>query len=415
VRETRSHDPIIDTVRIAAVVLLMTTLTVSAAAAFVVQPEVFFILFFGVLFGVFLTRAAHIVVDRLPVNQTAGVAGVAATLVLLVLGSIWVFGVRVDQQIGAANEHLAEAETKLREIVNQRPSLKSAVLATPVVGTLLSADQPPAGDAPGTDARAVEQQPGRSERLAENDGQSAEEREAADTSSTQAGSITAETFSLAADKGIGAVTQLFATTLGLVVNSVLIFFVGVFLAVAPQYYREGIVTLFPESRRDHCRELLDAMGDSLWQWLVGRFGAMLVTGVGAVLLLLATGVPLAVLLGLATGALTFVPNIGGMIALLLAVLFAVPSGPTTVALVVVGYLLLQLVESYVVTPLIQQRQAALPPALLIAFQATMGVLFGFLGAAVASPLLAMSKTLVQEGYVRQLAPRAAASEEQLPV
>jgi predicted PurR-regulated permease PerM len=63
---------------------------------------------------------------------------------------------------------------------------------------------------------------------------------------------------------------------------------------------------------------------------------------------------------------------------------------------------LQLIESYVVTPLIQQRQVSLPPALLIAFQVVMGVLFGFLGAAVASPLLAAAKIGIEESYVKDI-------------
>ena len=61
---------------------------------------------------------------------------------------------------------------------------------------------------------------------------------------------------------------------------------------------------------------------------------------------------------------------------------------------------LQLVESCLITPLIQEQQVSLPPALLMSFQAIMGVLFGFLGAMVASPLLAASKVIVQELYVK---------------
>lgn len=68
--------------------------------------------------------------------------------------------------------------------------------------------------------------------------------------------------------------------------------------------------------------------------------------------------------------------------------------------VVVGYIALQLIESYVITPVIQQKQAALPPALLLSVQALMGVVFGFLGTAVASPLLAVAKVGIEEAYIK---------------
>jgi predicted PurR-regulated permease PerM len=126
---------------------------------------------------------------------------------------------------------------------------------------------------------------------------------------------------------------------------------------------------------------------------------MLVTGIGAYLLLAVIGVPMAATLGILTGLLTFIPNIGAAIALMLAILFALPQGLAAAGMVLGAYLALQLMESYLVTPLIQQHQVSLPPALLIAFQALMGVLFGFIGAAVASPLLAASKRTIEMLYI----------------
>jgi len=130
--------------------------------------------------------------------------------------------------------------------------------------------------------------------------------------------------------------------------------------------------------------------------------SMLITGLGATIILWFAGVPMAVFLGLVTGLLTFVPNIGSVIALALAVPFSLPQGGGTVMTVVVGYMVLWVVESYITTPLIQQHQVSLPPAMLISFQAVVRVLFVFLGAAVASPLLAAVKTGVSEADVKDV-------------
>ena len=192
------------------------------------------------------------------------------------------------------------------------------------------------------------------------------------------------------------------TTFGLFVNSMLIFFVGLFLGTSPATYRDGIVNLVPPARRSRATEVINEVGDILWKWLLGRFGSMVVTGSGAAMLLWLIGVPMAGSLGIMTGLLTFIPNIGGAIALFLSILFALPQGVATAGMVLPAYLGLQLIESYVVTPLIQKRQVSIPPALLIAFQAIMGVLFGILGAAVASPLLAALKVIVERLYVEDV-------------
>ncbi|ODN71997.1 AI-2E family transporter [Methylobrevis pamukkalensis] len=62
---------------------------------------------------------------------------------------------------------------------------------------------------------------------------------------------------------------------------------------------------------------------------------------------------------------------------------------------------MQTLESYAITPLIQQERVSLPPALIISIQLLMGVLFGILGLALATPMAALGLTLVRETYVRR--------------
>lgn len=106
--------------------------------------------------------------------------------------------------------------------------------------------------------------------------------------------------------------------------------------------------------------------------------------------------------GVITGFLTFVPNIGAIISLALAILLALSQGPEIVIWVIIVYAALQLVESNIVTPIIQQKKTSIPPALLLAFQLIMAALTGFLGVMVATPLLAASITLVQEVWIEEV-------------
>jgi len=129
---------------------------------------------------------------------------------------------------------------------------------------------------------------------------------------------------------------------------------------------------------------------------------MAITGAGTAAALFVLGVPMAITVGVITGLLAFVPNIGGITALFLAILVAIPQGVETVLWVVGLYAALQLIESNVITPLLQQHQTSIPPALLISIQVIMGAIAGFLGLMVASPLLAASLVLIQQVWIKDV-------------
>lgn len=59
----------------------------------------------------------------------------------------------------------------------------------------------------------------------------------------------------------------------------------------------------------------------------------------------------------------------------------------------------QIVESYVITPLIQKMAIAMPPALTLSAQAVIGTLFGVIGLAFATPLVALSTLLLRQFYI----------------
>ena len=107
---------------------------------------------------------------------------------------------------------------------------------------------------------------------------------------------------------------------------------------------------------------------------------------------------LALTLALLASALTFVPNFGPILSAAPAVLLALEAGLTHAAWVAGLYLAVQTVESYLITPIIQQRTVALPPALTLGTQLVLGVLAGAAGLALATPLTAMGLVLVRELY-----------------
>ncbi len=112
-------------------------------------------------------------------------------------------------------------------------------------------------------------------------------------------------------------------------------------------------------------------------------------------------VPLAFTLGLLTAFMIFIPYIGSLIALAVTLLVALIQGPTQVLYVTILFLGVHIAEGYLLTPMVQRRAVYLPPALTILSQVVMGMLLGFLGLALATPLTAAVLVLVEMLYLRE--------------
>lgn len=380
--------------------IIVVLLTGMAIASIILATDIILILFLGLLFGIFLHHFSKLIASWVSIPQSWSLGVVTLLFLTLIGGGVGLFGLQISQQIVSASEKLDEGAEQLLDYAGQNPTLNSILTSTPYVKDLLVsvAEEDLRGQFdsnPDTD-------------LSKQDTSNGSESNASDFESTEGETNTEDSapslqpVKTAASRAASMVGKVFSTTLGLVINSLLIFFVGLFLASNPEIYRDGVVKLFPLERRKRVREIMNNMGGTMWSWLLGRFGSMLITGVGAAIILWLLGVPMAISLGIMTGLLAFIPNIGGAIAFLLAFLVAMSQGFETALWLIPAYLALQLVESYVATPLIQQNQVAIPPALLIAFQAVFGVIFGLLGAAVASPLLAAVKVGIEEAYIKDV-------------
>ena len=198
----------------------------------------------------------------------------------------------------------------------------------------------------------------------------------------------------------GGATNAIFSLFGALGNFFVVFFVGVFFAAQPEVYKAGILSLVPRPRRERVGEVLGLMGEGLRGWLVGQAISMAVIFLLTWLLLSLIGMPYALLLGLQAGLLAFVPTIGPAVAGVVIVLAGLADGPTMALWAFGVYLLIQGVESNVLTPLVQDRTTNMPPALSLGVQVVFGALFGFLGLALAVPLAAALKVLIGELYIK---------------
>ena len=201
---------------------------------------------------------------------------------------------------------------------------------------------------------------------------------------------------------VGKGLRLVGSTFAAVSSLVVVLFIGIFLAWQPSAYRRGFVRLFPERRRKRVREVLNAIGYVLQRWLVGQVVLMTIVGVLTWIGLHFLDVPFALPLALFAAFAEFVPYVGPIVAGIPAVLVALAEGPELAIWVAGLYIAIQSVESYLLTPLIQQRAVYLPPALLLFSQVILGVTAGPLGVIVATPLAAAALVAVNKLYVEDV-------------
>lgn len=197
------------------------------------------------------------------------------------------------------------------------------------------------------------------------------------------------------------------TVSGVAMSGLSVFLLGVFLAISPAGYLKGLVILLPRQRRSRAAEVLTKGGRALQAWLVGQLVAMLIVGVSVFALLSVFSVPNAIALSGVTALLNFIPFLGPILAAVPVGMVALMQGNTTFLFVMGGFLVIQWIEGYLLTPLIQQRAVDLPPAHSLAFLMIMGALFGELGVALATPLLAVIRVLVLNFYVEDVLERDA--------
>lgn len=181
--------------------------------------------------------------------------------------------------------------------------------------------------------------------------------------------------------------------MGFLGSAVIILFVGIYLAVLPSSWRWPIRRFLPEGHQPRAIGLAQELYTILWRWLMGRLVDMTMIGVLTWLGLLLLGMPLPLSLGFIAGAFSFIPYIGPVLSVLPAVFVALSEDLSMVLWVIGLYAVIQFLESYLTTPLIQKHAVSLHPVTILLAQVVLGSLFGLLGVALATPLMAVIMTM----------------------
>lgn len=196
---------------------------------------------------------------------------------------------------------------------------------------------------------------------------------------------------------IGRITGYVGTVFGALTSGFLVIVIGLFIALEPRLYERGLAWLIPTRSRDQFRVTVGRMAHTMRRLMAGRLLGMVAEGILTWLALTIGGVPMALLLGILTGLLAFIPNVGAFVSGVIMVAVGFSAGVDTGLWAIGTYFVVQTFDGYVLLPYVARKTVDLPPALTLGAQILLGTLLGFMGLLLADPITAMIKVFLERG------------------
>lgn len=333
-----------------------------------------FLIFAGMLLGVALNAMTQLLggVVRLP--HALRLTIVCLVLAGLLSGAVFLGGSTIAQQATALSDTLKSQLVVVKAFLEKNGIDTSYLNFGNAAATSVSSSTP---TTPGAEARR--------------------NLPSAGEIASSGGAIVSQTLKLL----LGAVSALG--------NFFIVLFLGLTFAAQPGVYRSGLLFMAPARHRARATVIVDRIGETLERWLIAQILTMaavfLVTWIGLKII----GIDSAFILGIQAGLLTFIPTVGALLGGLIVVLASLASGWVAAASAFVLFLGIHALESYILTPILQRQALEIPPATLFAFQILLGVVFGIWGLALALPLMAVVKVMIDHFKADETSPDAAAA------
>jgi len=178
--------------------------------------------------------------------------------------------------------------------------------------------------------------------------------------------------------------------------------VGLMISLQPNSYREVAILLVPSFYRRRARTILLRCGNALSSWMAGVLLSSICVSILASIGLYLLGIKLVIANALIAGILNIIPNVGPTLSTIFPLSVALLDAPWKSLAVLGLYVVIQNIESYVITPSIMQKQVKLLPGLTITAQFIFTILFGPLGLLLAIPIVGLIHVFVIELIIHDL-------------
>lgn len=191
----------------------------------------------------------------------------------------------------------------------------------------------------------------------------------------------------------------------LLLKTLFVVAVALMVTAQPTAYREVLLQLVPSFYRRRARQVLLECGDALSAWMGGVLISSLCVGTLAAIGLSLLGVRLVAANAVLAGVLNIIPNVGPTLSTLFPMSVALLDSPWRALAVLALYVVVQNLESYVITPSVMHHQLRLLPGLTLSAQFLFTLLFGPLGLVLALPLAVCLQVIFREIVIHDILDR----------
>ena len=202
-----------------------------------------------------------------------------------------------------------------------------------------------------------------------------------------------------------SITKLFNLVSNVGIGILQLFFilsVGLMIALQPNSYKELAILLVPSFYRRRARNILLKCGNALSSWMTGVVLSSICVAILASIGLYLLGIKLVIANALIAGILNIIPNVGPTISTIFPMSVALLDTPWKSLAVLGLYIVIQNIESYIITPSIMQKQVKLLPGLTITAQFIFTIFFGPLGLLLAIPMAVVIQVFVKEIIIHDI-------------
>lgn len=187
----------------------------------------------------------------------------------------------------------------------------------------------------------------------------------------------------------GSLQNIVSTTAGVfagMISAVAVIAMSFYMSLKKDGLKRFLTSVTPQQHKNYVASLTDRIQGNFGRWVVGQIITMLFVGTLYYVALSVLGIPYALVLAVLGGLLEIVPYFGPIMSAVPAAILGFMIDPLTGILVIVAYLLINMLENYVLIPKIMNRAIGLNPvavilALLIGLQVA-----GIVGVILAVPI-----------------------------
>ncbi len=210
---------------------------------------------------------------------------------------------------------------------------------------------------------------------------------------------------------ISKVTSTISLVLGLVVVPFLLFY----MLKDKEALSSGMYSALPEGVARHTRNALGLAHEVIGSYVRAQLISASIVGGGVFIGLFLLDVDFAITLGLIAGALGLIPIIGAIIGAIPGILVVLATDPGKLPWVVLVYLVVQFIESNIISPRIQGRALRLHPIVIMTTLVVASDIFGLWGVLIGVPMVAIARDVFIYFYREWSGANTAASSEETAV